>query len=185
MLIVSLRRGSALCALAAVLAAPAAAQMFLDPRGVLDGLAAEKAGPTVRSMQQSGSFDVNGSQALSLLDLPTVDVQVGFEADTALLSVQGMVSLRSVAMALKAPEMEGQRFQVAGHYVSASDQNQAASQPISARRAQAVVRHLTSFYGIAPDRLVPFGYGATDLADQMNPASPANTRIELINITAQ
>ena len=56
--------------------------------------------------------------------------------------------------------------------------------PVSARRAAVVAEHLAVFYGISSDRLVPVGYGNTKPLDVMVPDSPANERIEFINVDA-
>lgn len=172
-----------LTALSFVLAgafSPVSAQT-VDPNMLIQTLAPERAGPIVRSLREQGAISLTPDQPLPPgLDLPTVDVRVDFAEGGHLLSTAGMMDLRSVAMALNAPQLAQSRFQVAGHYFNLSAP--ASALPVSYRRAAAVTEHLIAFYGVDPARLVPVGYGQTKPSDPGDYQSPLNSRIELINI---
>jgi len=144
-------------------------------------LGRSNAGPMVKAMLSQNALNLNaGQQIPAAFDFPASSLQVAFTENSALLTVEGMKSLREVALAIGHERLQGDRFQVAAHFVSSNDPNSALR--LSAKRAQAVVEHLATFYGIDRARLIPVGYGASKPIDQANFASPLNTRIELINV---
>jgi outer membrane protein OmpA-like peptidoglycan-associated protein len=54
---------------------------------------------------------------------------------------------------------------------------------LSQQRAQSVMKHLVSVYGIDPKVLRPVGRGSEQLKDAANPESQANRRVEMVRIT--
>jgi outer membrane protein OmpA-like peptidoglycan-associated protein len=114
---------------------------------------------------------------------PSQDLLVAFEGGTHRLTVHGMTVLRVVGVALRDPRVDHMRVQIAGHAFAPGDP--LIGQSLSEKRAQAVADHLAMFYGIAPDVLVPLGYGASRLIDRSNPASPLNQRIQVINLSQE
>lgn len=154
----------------------------VDVPGLISGLKSESTGPVVRSMASSGGIPLDPtSQIPAAFDFPTVQVQVGFDDNSLVLTAAGMIALRSVAAALQDPGLAGSRFQIGAHVIQDKSLN---ALPVSSRRAAAVVDHLTVFYGISKSKLIPVGYGNTKLVDQVNQTNPANERLELINIDA-
>ena len=179
-----LRPGLALCA-ALLLAVPGGARAQVIIPSVDDmvrALASESTGPMVRSMSTSGALTMSARQQIpAALDFAHLDLQVEFDANSHLLTTNGMTTLRALAVALLDPRLEGSRFQIGGHMIQGTGLN---AMPVSSRRAMAVVEHLTTFYDIAPDRLVPVGYGNTKMVDPTTPTNSINERIEVINIDA-
>lgn len=159
----------------------AAAQTVLPAvDSIVAALAPESAGPMVRSIAGAGALPFTGEQPIPAgFDFPAFSFQVGFDTGSHVLTTEGMTALRSIAAALLDGELAGSRFQVGAHVVQGSGLN---AMPVSARRAAVVAEHLTVFYGIPADRLVPVGYGNTKPLDVMAPDSGANERIEFINI---
>lgn len=171
--------GWIICA-AAMLTEPALAQSF-EPDLLVEPLGPGNSGPVVQSLRQQNALAVQAAQQIpSGLDFPSARVVIEFDGDSFLLTANGMLALRSVALALKDQRLKGQRFQVAGHFVSLSDP--ASAQRISSQRAQTVVEHLVAYYQIPHGQLVPVGYGAAKLADAQNYSAPINTSIEFINL---
>jgi outer membrane protein OmpA-like peptidoglycan-associated protein len=54
---------------------------------------------------------------------------------------------------------------------------------LSEQRAQSVVKHLVSVYGVDPKVLRPVGRGSEQLKDAVHPDSQVNRRVELVRIT--
>lgn len=169
--------------LLAALAAPSVASaQFFDVVGMIQSLEPEKAGPIVRSITANSGFQLSSSQPIPAgMDFPTINLQIEFAQGGHVLTIEGMRSLRALALTLKDPKLADGVFQIGGHYVNPRDP--IASQPISHRRAAAVVEHLIAFYDVPADRIAPYGYGQTKLLDPTNPQNPMNTRIEIINLT--
>ncbi|MEE4188143.1 MAG: OmpA family protein [Roseobacter sp.] len=153
----------------------------LDPIAVSSELSANSAGPVVTALSSQGALVFDPAAPIpSAFDLPSVDVAVSFDSNSHLLTSEGMTALRSIAFALQEQILANQTFQVASHLVLPNDPNSAVR--LSTRRAQVVAEHLSVFYGIPSERLIPVGYGASNLRDPATPSSPLNTRIQFINI---
>jgi outer membrane protein OmpA-like peptidoglycan-associated protein len=103
-----------------------------------------------------------------------VDLQVNFEFDSNRLTGQAKENLDQVAIALKAPEILGTRFNVEGH--TDAKGNDQYNQFLSERRAKAVVDYLVA-HGIEADTLQAKGFGKTR-PKVRDPYSPVNRRVE-------
>lgn len=148
---------------------------------IVEQLLPEKTGPVTRSMAKSltRGIDIEGELPPEL-DLPSVSLVVNFEFDSARLTNDGMLTLKTLGQALSDKRLAGMQFQIAGHTDDVGTPQY--NQELSERRAKAVVVHLTSFYGIAADRLKPVGYGKTRLVVPNDPKNAANRRVEIINL---
>lgn len=162
---------------------PALAQV-LQAEQIVASLAPGAAGPVVTALKSQNALVLDAqNQIPTAFDLPSINLQVSFDGDSHILTAQGMVALRSLAGALADERLNGQVFQVAGHFVPEKNTGQALN--ISALRAQVVAEHLNIYYGIPSSRLVPVGYGANAPANPTVLASPMNTRIQIINLMSQ
>ena len=140
-----------------------------------------KAGPVVRGMDEQATRGIKILSALpEELDLPKVNLTVNFEFDSARLTTDGMVVLRSLGRALSDARLAGMRFQIAGHTDAKGDEDY--NKQLSERRAQTVADHLRNFYGIPNSNLVPVGYGESRLHDKSDPQGEKNRRVEIINL---
>lgn len=156
------------------------AAQVLDPNTVAAELSVSAAGPVVEALSSQNALVFDSAAPIpAAFDLPSIDVMVAFDGNSHMLTTEGMTALRSVAVALKDKRLVDYSFQVAGHLVLPDDPNSAAR--VSMRRAQVVVEHLSVYYDIPSERLIPVGYGASSLRDTSAPASPLNTRIQFIN----
>lgn len=166
-----------------LLADAARAQTLLPSvDSIVATLQPEAAGPLVRSMASAGALPMTAEQPIPAgFDFPAVSIPVGFDPGSHILTTDGMTALRTIAAALRDDSLGGARIQVGAHVVQGSGLD---AMPVSARRAAAVVEHLTVFYGIPADRLVPLGYGNTKPLDAFAPAGAANERIDFVNVTA-
>lgn len=160
---------------------PAAAQ-HVDSSQIISALKADNAGPVVRSMsrQERRGIQVTGPLPAGV-DLPSITLTINFELDSARLTTDGMIAVRSLAAAMVSPDLAGAQFQIAGHTDAQGDFDY--NMRLSERRAQAVVDHLRNFYNIAPNRLIPQGYGFTRLLNTSVPTAPENRRVEIVNLS--
>lgn len=167
----------------AVTTAPASvqAQTFLDSQSIIEQLMPQKTGPVVRSMNGAAKRGINIQGQLPVeVDLPKVSMTVNFELDSARLTADGQLALRSLAKALLDTRMMDMSFQVAGHTDGRGDA--AYNQRLSETRAQVVVDHLINFYEVPRTMLIPIGYGMSRPMDSVNLLNPLNRRVEIINI---
>jgi outer membrane protein OmpA-like peptidoglycan-associated protein len=122
-----------------------------------------------------------GLSGVPIKGAPSQDLLIAFDGNTHRLTVSGMKVLRVLGVALADARLARTRIQIAGHAYLPGDP--LLGQTLSLKRAQAVADHLATFYGIAPGRLDPMGYGAARPLDPNAPASPLNQRIEVINLS--
>lgn len=180
--IFSLVFSAALCTTSFVNAQTTPQTAVPDLNAVIQSLTPEATGPVVRSMKSAGNMPFTADQYIpDGFDFPSFSFDVMFYDGGHMLTTSGMTTLRTLATALNDPQLSGTRFQVGAHV---PQNNGLDAMPVSSRRAAIVVEHLVAFYGVAPDRLIPLGYGNTKLVDPMTPTNPANERIELINVTS-
>lgn len=145
----------------------------------ISALQPEATGNMVRSMSQSGTISMRGDQQIpDAFDFARLDAQVGFDSGSHILNASGMVTLRTIAEAMNSAPLAGSRYQIGAHVTSV---DAVSAMPLSSRRAQAVLTHLVTYYGISPDRLENVGYGNS----QPYATNPAlSERISIINIDA-
>lgn len=168
--------------LATMLVAPiGASAQHINSQSIINALEVTNTGPLVRSLntQAKRGIEISG-QLPPMVDLPSVNLTINFDLDSCRLSTDGMIGLRSLAKALLDPKLEGMTFQVAGHTDGRGDA--AYNLTLSDCRARAVADHLTNFYDVAPERLIPLGYGMTRPMDGADLMNPLNRRVEIINV---
>lgn len=112
-------------------------------------------------------------------ELPQVDVQILFDFNSDSLRPDSFPDLLQIARALQSPELDSQRFVVAGHTDGVG--SAAYNLDLSQRRAESVRGFLIAT-GIAPERLIPVGFGFERLKLPADPRADENRRVELINL---
>ncbi|MEM8665562.1 MAG: OmpA family protein, partial [Pseudomonadota bacterium] len=113
--------------------------------------------------------------------LPRIDLTINFEFDSDKLTNDGWIAMQALGKAMQDPRLAGMDFRIAGHTDGRGEAGY--NRDLSMRRARTVVRHLTRYYSIAPERLFPEGYGESQLVYPDDPANPINRRVEIINLT--
>ena len=111
--------------------------------------------------------------------LPSADLEVYFDFNSAVVSPQAREMLRSLGVALNDPRLAGFNFVLVGH----TDGKGTATfnQRLSEKRAAAVKDHLVGEFQIAPERLTTFGRGKTVLKNVADPTAAENRRVQVIN----
>ena len=114
-------------------------------------------------------------------DLPTADLEVYFEFDSAVIGPAALPVLRTLGQALSDGRLAGGTFIVGGHTDAKGEADY--NQRLSQRRAQAVRDFLIANFPIAPDKLMATGYGEEQLKAPKEPLAGVNRRVQVINWT--
>ncbi|WP_157775325.1 OmpA family protein [Hartmannibacter diazotrophicus] len=112
-------------------------------------------------------------------DLPSIDIEVRFDFDSAKIRDQSLPDLDALGRALSSPELSGARLLVNGHTDARGGEGY--NMELSERRAESVREYLVSHYGISGKRLVAIGFGEERLKDRHDPEAAANRRVEIVN----
>lgn len=115
--------------------------------------------------------------------LPTVDLEILFNYDSAVITPKAAESLMALGRALEDPRLADAKFVLAGH----TDAKGRASYnlALSDRRAQSVRKFLIEHFKVSPDALIARGFGERKLKNPANPLGPENRRVQVINFTTE
>lgn len=113
-------------------------------------------------------------------DKPNIDLEITFDYNSADISRQAEPAVQALGKALSNQSLRGSTFMVAGHTDAAGGEGY--NQELSERRADSIKRVLVTRYGLAPNDLVTVGYGKSMPKDTNNPMSPANRRVQVVNM---
>ncbi|MBN8891461.1 MAG: hypothetical protein ABS99_05935 [Acetobacteraceae bacterium SCN 69-10] len=138
-----------------------------------DGLAGATRG--IRAPAKSGTTQPPAAAAET--QMPTVNLLVPFDLDSAALTVPGRAALDALASALNDPALSGARFQIGGHTdaTGTAEHNMVLSQ----QRAEAALNYLVSHAGIEASRLTAVGFGSTHLYNAAAPDAAINRRVQV------
>ena len=106
-----------------------------------------------------------------------IDLTIFFAYDSAAILPEALPQVDRLAQALDSPQLAAHRFLLAGH--TDAKGRAGYNLDLSRRRAMAIARYLVDAHGIAPDRLVAWGWGETRLKVPSDPLSGANRRVEV------
>ncbi|CAN0429274.1 unnamed protein product, partial [Phaeothamnion confervicola] len=114
--------------------------------------------------------------------MPSVDIEIYFDYNSAAVTAQAAATLSVLAQALKDPRLISARFLIGGHTDAkgGSDFNL----ELSERRAQSVRRFLIDKHGIDAGRLVAQGFGMQRPKAGLRPMDVQNRRVQVVNLTA-
>jgi outer membrane protein OmpA-like peptidoglycan-associated protein len=177
---------------------PAAAQQEISDEEIVRSLTAERPGQMSAieiDDQKSAEALLNDLPNLTTIDpviigrirkrisvhyVPTVDLAVYFEYDSAEITDRARRTLDFLGMALRRPILEGSTVVLAGHTDATG--NFDYNRDLSQRRAAAVKAYLVSQFQIPPSLLVNVGVGELFLKDKQHPASGINRRVQIMNL---
>jgi outer membrane protein OmpA-like peptidoglycan-associated protein len=115
---------------------------------------------------------------------PTTDRSIGvdvkFHTGSAELTPEARAQLEGVGkvLAARGGKLNAGEIVIEGHTdARGSDE---LNKKLSEKRAEAVVKHLVTVYGVNPSALKPLGRGKDELKDPSRPDSQANRRVELV-----
>lgn len=115
--------------------------------------------------------------------LPSVDLEVLFEFDSARLTPDAVETLTTLGRALIDDRLAGGEFLIGGH----TDAKGRAEYNLrlSDRRAAAVRQFLMQTFGIDAGRLTAKGFGSRYLKNPQQPRAAENRRVQVVNVSRQ
>lgn len=138
--------------------------------------------PRQRTLRQNVSLSESDRSDVAELasTKPTIDLEIRFDPDSAIIAPLARPSLDALGRALSDPTLKDQIFVIAGHTDSLEEE--AYSQRLAERRAEAIKRELTKSFNIPRENLVVVGYGSSKLKVTMNPFDLQNNRVQVLNM---
>jgi outer membrane protein OmpA-like peptidoglycan-associated protein len=125
---------------------------------------------------------ITGDEEAADNQLPSIDLAVEFEINSARLTERARALLNILGEALSHPRFSKTVFGIYGHS-DASGRSEYNLQ-LSEKRAHSVAEYLVNSLGIKVERLRTRGLGETQLKYPNEPYSKANRRVEIINLSA-
>jgi outer membrane protein OmpA-like peptidoglycan-associated protein len=111
---------------------------------------------------------------------PSIDLEVTFEFNSAIVGPKAVPPLVTLGRALGSSELKGATFLIAGHTDAVGGDSY--NQSLSERRAEAVKVFLAQQFRISPDQLLAIGYGRSQLKNTADPMAAENRRVQIVNI---
>lgn len=110
---------------------------------------------------------------------PSLSLLIQFDFDSARVKPESQEALANLSQALQTTALADSRFAVEGH----TDAKGAAEYNLrlSQQRAEAV-RDFLKGHGVAQERLVAAGKGASELANAAEPFAAENRRVRIVNL---
>ncbi len=140
-----------------------------------------EAAPAPDSAEAGKSPDNKSTDSASATSAarPALSLLIQFDFNSARVRPESQQALGNLSQALQSTELAGSKFAVEGHTDArgSADYNQKLSQ----QRALAV-RDILASSGVAQDRLLPAGRGATELANSAEPFAAENRRVRIVNL---
>ena len=115
-----------------------------------------------------------------LKGLPNFIVQIQFELNSDVITIDSWQTVGRIADAMFNPLLVGDRFLIVGNTDARGKRE--ANLKLSDRRAAAVAEMLVNVFRVPANRLVSIGLGEEQLLDTANPNDGVNRRVQLINI---
>lgn len=113
-------------------------------------------------------------------DLPSVDLEIYFEYDSAEITPAAMPKLIALGQALSDAKLKGSTFMVGGHTDARGSDGY--NQSLSERRAESVKGFLIHTFKLDPQALIAVGYGEEQLKHPDAPEADDNRRVQVINL---
>jgi outer membrane protein OmpA-like peptidoglycan-associated protein len=115
--------------------------------------------------------------------LPSVELEVQFEYNSAKLTPAAVETLTTLGSALINERLAGSPFLIGGH----TDAKGSADYNLrlSDRRAEAVRQFLITTFGIDASRLSAKGFGSRYLKNPRQPRAAENRRVQVVNVSRQ
>ena len=112
--------------------------------------------------------------------LPTIDVEVFFAYDSAVILPEALPKLITLGQALSDPRLKGSVFLIGGHTDAKGGDEYNLG--LSSRRADSVKQFLTQNFHLDPGTLYTMGFGKEQLKNAADPLAGENRRVQIVNI---
>jgi outer membrane protein OmpA-like peptidoglycan-associated protein len=111
---------------------------------------------------------------------PSIDLEINFEYNSAVVSPKAMEQVTALGEALSSPDLKGSTFVLAGH--TDAKGSETYNQGLSERRAESVRTILQEKYGVEVSHMLTAGYGKGQLKNAGSPYAAENRRVQVINV---
>ena len=129
----------------------------------------------------AGTTSTSTAVNTAVEQMPSVDLEVLFEYNSARIAPAALATLTTLGRALTDARLASDYFLIAGHTDAkgGADYNLRLSQ----QRAESVRDFLVREFSIDAKRLVAKGFGQRQLKDAQNPLDARNRRVQIVNFT--
>jgi outer membrane protein OmpA-like peptidoglycan-associated protein len=110
---------------------------------------------------------------------PSIDLEVTFEYNSAIIGPKAVPTVVTLARALASPDLKGAIFLIAGHTDAAGSDGY--NQSLSERRAEAVKIFLAEQFKLSPEHMLAIGFGRSQLKNTKDPLAAENRRVQIVN----
>lgn len=153
----------------------------LLPHG-LDGRRIKGARSADALLGDKGGRGIGVEEGEAGTTLPSIDLRVGFEYDSDVLTNDGALLLDQLGIALADPAIAGSLIRIVGHTDAVGGEE--FNTDLSRRRAETVHAYVVSRHDVDPARLSVDGLGKSALIPGIDPEDGRNRRVEVQNISA-
>ncbi len=140
----------------------------------------DQEGPCVPEPEYTAEAPAMVEQLAPEAPVPSINIKVYFEFDSAILKPEALGVLDSLGEALTYGDLNSYRFELAGHTDAVGSDTY--NQQLSERRAEAVLNYLVSSFGIDPRRIDTMGYGESQLLNAQDPEGDVNRRVQVTRL---
>lgn len=135
-------------------------------------------------LSRSPTFDNRGDYTLaSASPLPTIDLEVYFDFNSAAITSVAEPQLDELGAALTDPRLKGATISIGGHTDAVG--GDAFNKRLSERRAAMIKEYLVDNFHLQAANLHTVGYGKTRPKNRMDPNASENRRVEVVNLAPQ
>jgi len=114
---------------------------------------------------------------------PSIDLEVHFDYNSAVIGAEATDALTNLGMALRDPRLKGALVMLAGH--TDAKGGDAYNKDLSDHRAEAVRHFLVEKFSLPAANLIAIGYGKSRLKNTADPFAAENRRVQVVNMLAQ
>jgi outer membrane protein OmpA-like peptidoglycan-associated protein len=114
---------------------------------------------------------------------PAIDLDVYFDFNSAVITVDALQQLHELGAALSDPMLKGARISIGGHTDGVG--GDAFNLKLSKHRAEAIKRYLVEGFKLTAANLHAVGYGKQRPKNKGDVFAPENRRVEIVNETPQ
>jgi outer membrane protein OmpA-like peptidoglycan-associated protein len=132
-------------------------------------------------LTRSLTLNDSGYVVASAQTMRAIDLEVYFDFNSAVITVDALPQLHELGAALSDPKLKGARISIGGHTDGVG--GDAFNRKLSERRAASIKRYLVEGFKLPAANLRAVGYGKQRLKNKGDMFSPENRRVEIVNET--
>jgi outer membrane protein OmpA-like peptidoglycan-associated protein len=132
-------------------------------------------------LTRSLTLNNSGYVVASAQTMRAIDLEVYFDFNSAVITVDALPQLHELGAALSDPKLKGARISIGGHTDGVG--GDAFNRKLSERRAASIKRYLVEGFKLPAANLRAVGYGKQRLKNKGDMFSPENRRVEIVNET--